>query len=376
VSTLPLTDFLRGLREAHETYRHLVEGIPAILYIDAIDDPSTCLYVSPQISSVLGLSVEQWHADRGIRIERMHEDDRERVLTEHRRSNRTGDPFRTEYRMRAADGREVWIRDEAVLVRDDEGGPMFWRGLMLDVTEGRETEEKLRRSVAALRRTMDDRRRLLVRLESAQGEERRRIADDLHDDSVQVMTAAHLRAQELVERIGDDDLREAAAELRDTLRDAMGRLRHLLFELHPPSLDREGLASALRAYGSGRPAPAVVVEDGLTAEPPDDVRALLFRIAQEAITNARKHAEAERILVTLDPHDGGIRLRVVDDGCGFDLSIVDDPDPGHIGLSGMIERAELAGGRLRIDSSRGGGTAIEVWLPLGEAEPPIATPGS
>jgi signal transduction histidine kinase len=120
----------------------------------------------------------------------------------------------------------------------------------------------------------------------------------------------------------------------------------------------------------------VVVEDGLTAEPPDDVRALLFRIAQEAITNARKHAEAERILVTLDPHDGGIRLRVVDDGCGFDLSIVDDPDPGHIGLSGMIERAELAGGRLRIDSSRGGGTAIEVWLPLGEAEPPIATPGS
>jgi PAS domain S-box-containing protein len=376
VSTLPLTDFLRGLREAHETYRHLVEGIPAILYIDAADDPSTSLYVSPQIQNVLGISAEQWRSDPGIRVARMHEDDREHVLSEHRRSNRTGDPFRTEYRMRGTDEGEIWIRDEAVLVRDDEGAPMFWRGLMLDVTERRETEEKLRRSVAALHRTMDDRRRLLVKLQSAQGEERRRIADDLHDDSVQVMTAAHLRAQELVERIGDDELRLAAAELRDTLRDAVGRLRHLLFELHPPSLDREGLAAALRAYGAGRPEPSVVVEDGLPAEPPEDVRTLLFRIAQEAITNARKHAEADRVRVMLDPLDQGVRLRIVDDGCGFDLSIVDDPDPGHIGLSGMIERAELAGGRLRIDSRRGEGTAIEVWLPLGEAEPPITTRGS
>jgi signal transduction histidine kinase len=278
--------------------------------------------------------------------------------------------------MRTADGRQLWIRDEAVLVRDEDERPMFWRGLMVDVTEHRETEETLRRSVAALRRTMDDRRRLLVRLESAQAEERRRIADDVHDDSVQVMTAAHLAAQALVERIGDEELQQAAAELRDTLRDAVGRLRHLLFELHPPALERDGLASALRAYGAGRPTPAVVVEDGLPAEPPEDVRALLFRIAQEAITNARKHAEADRVRVTLDPQDRGIRLCVVDDGCGFDLSVVDDPDPGHIGLSGMIERAELAGGRLRIDSRRGGGTAIEAWLPLGGAEAPIATPGS
>jgi signal transduction histidine kinase len=306
----------------------------------------------------------------------MHEDDRERVLEEHRRSNRTGEPLRTEYRMRAADGREVWIRDEAVLVRDEDGTPVFWRGIMLDVSDRRRTEEKLRRSVEALRRTMDDRRRLLARLESAQGEERRRIAADLHDDSVQVMTAAHMRAQELVERLDDDELREEVEQLRDTLRDAVERLRHLLFELHPPSLDREGLAAALRLYGAGRGGPAIAIEDGLAAEPPEDVQMLLFRIAQEAITNARKHAGATRVRVTLDPQDGGVRMRVVDDGDGFDLSIVNDPDPGHIGLTGMIERAELAGGRLRIDSRRGGGTAIEAWLPLGVGDPSAATPGS
>jgi PAS domain S-box-containing protein len=374
VRTAPLTEFLRELREAHETYRHLVEGIPAILYIDAVDDPSTSLYVSPRLEEVLGIPVDDWRADPASRLARMHADDRERVLEEHRHSNRTGDPFRTEYRMRAADGRELWIRDEAVLVRDDDANPMFWRGIMLDVTERRLTEEKLRRSVAALHRTMDDRRRLLVRLESAQGEERRRIANDLHDDSVQVMTAAHLHAQELVERLEDPELRADAAALRDTLRDAVERLRHLLFELHPPSLDREGLAAALRSYGAGRGGPAVVVDDALPSEPPADVRMLTFRIAQEAITNARKHAGAAEIRVSLEAGDGGLRLRVVDDGDGFDLSVVDDPDPGHIGLSGMIERAELAGGRLRIDSRRGGGTAIDVWLPLGAGDQPPATP--
>lgn len=377
MNTVPLTpEFLRGLHEAHETYRHLVEGIPAILYIDAADDPTTSMYVSPRLESVLGLSVEEWRADPALRLERMHDDDRERVLDEHRRSNRTGEPFRTEYRILAGDGREVWIRDEAVLVRDDDGSPLFWRGIMLDVTDRRRTEEKLRRSLEALHRTMDDRRRLLMRLESAQGEERRRIASDLHDDSVQVMTAAHMRAQELVDRIDDAELRVDAEALRDTLGDAVERLRHLLFELHPPSLDREGLAAALRSYGTGRGGPAVTVDDDLTTEPPEDVRTLLFRIAQEAITNARKHARATKVRVTLDPQDDGIRLRVADDGDGFDLSIVDDPDPGHIGLTGMIERAELAGGRLRIDSRRGGGTAIEAWLPLGVADPSVAIPGS
>jgi signal transduction histidine kinase len=90
----------------------------------------------------------------------------------------------------------------------------------------------------------------------------------------------------------------------------------------------------------------------------------MFRIAQEAITNARKHAKASRITVTLESQDGEVRLRVADDGVGFDLSMVDDPDPGHIGLALMIERAELAGGHLRIDSERDGGTVIEARLPL------------
>jgi PAS domain S-box-containing protein len=102
------------------TYRHLVEGIPAVLYVDANDDRSSTLYTSPQIEPLLGFTVEQWRDDPALWVDRIHQDDRERVLEEHRESLRTGGPFRTEYRLLAADGREVWIRDEAVLVRGAE----------------------------------------------------------------------------------------------------------------------------------------------------------------------------------------------------------------------------------------------------------------
>jgi signal transduction histidine kinase len=207
-----------------------------------------------------------------------------------------------------------------------------------------------------------------MRLEEAQEEERRRIAADIHDDSIQVMTAADIRAQGLVLRLDDPELRAEAEALRDTLQEAVERLRHLVFELRPPSLDRDGLARALRSYAWGLDGPRIVIDDALEVEPPPDLRAVLFRIAQEAITNARKHARAERIVVALAPEADGIRLGVSDDGIGFDLSLVHDPDPGHIGLSAMIERAEVAGGRLRIDSRRGFGTTIEAWLPTGRED--------
>jgi len=189
VSELPVAEFLQGLREAHETYKHLVEGIPASLYVDAVDDLSTNLYTSPQIQTLLGFTVQEWTEDPNLWIARMHEDDRERVVRAHQESNRTGGPFNTEYRVYARDGSVVWVHDEAVLVRDENGEPMYWRGIMSDLSKQKQAEEKLRKSLDVLRRTMEDRRQLLLRLEDAQEEERRRIAADIHDDSVQAMAA-------------------------------------------------------------------------------------------------------------------------------------------------------------------------------------------
>ena len=368
MSELPFSEFLLGLREAHETYKHLVEGIPASLYVDAVDDLSTNLYTSPQIQTLLGFSVQEWSEDPNLWIARMHEDDRERVIHAHQESNRTGEPFNTEYRVYARDGSIVWVHDEAVLVRDEHGKPMYWRGIMSDLSEQKRAEEKLRKSLDVLRRTMEDRRKLLILLEDAQEEERRRIAADIHDDSIQVMSAADIRAQSLARQITDPALRTEADELRETIRVAVERLRYLLIELRPPALDREGLVSALRAYASDvKPVPEIV--DRLRSEPPPDIRVILFRIAQEAIANARKHAGADAISVSLATEDGGVRVLVTDDGQGFDIAVLDAPQQGHIGLPTMVERAELAGGRCRIHSRPGDGTTVDAWIPFGTAVP-------
>ena len=104
-------------QELHpEAYRALVEGAPAILYIDRPDELSTNLYTSPQVVDLLGYSVEEWMRDAELWFRALHPEDRERAVEEHRASNAEGQRFLSEYRILSKDGREVWIRDEAVPV--------------------------------------------------------------------------------------------------------------------------------------------------------------------------------------------------------------------------------------------------------------------
>jgi signal transduction histidine kinase len=243
---------------------------------------------------------------------------------------------------------------------------------MTDITRTKRVEDRLRTSLDVLRRTMQDRRQLLLRLDDARVEERRRIASDIHDDPIQVMSAADIRAQALAHQIEDPGLRQEVEELRAVIRASVERLRHLLFELRPPALDREGLVPALRAYLCDEdPVPEIV--DALPFEPPPELRAILFRIAQEAIANARKHACANRIRLSIAALDGCVRLVITDDGLGFDVRVIGSPEPGHIGLPTMIERAHLAGGGCEVQSEPGRGTTVSAWLPL--AEPSSATTG-
>jgi PAS domain S-box-containing protein len=143
------------LREAEERYRTLVERLPAIVYVQEPDEPSRTTYVSPQVEAVLGYSPEECLADPDHWIKILHPDDRERVLEEDRRTNDFGDSFATEYRQFAKDGRLVWLRDEATLVRGEEGEPLYWLGVQTDVTERKEAEEAARRSEERLRSLAD-----------------------------------------------------------------------------------------------------------------------------------------------------------------------------------------------------------------------------
>jgi diguanylate cyclase (GGDEF)-like protein/PAS domain S-box-containing protein len=131
------------LRQAETTYRRLVEQIPAVTYIDAPNDISSTIFISPQIEALTGYSPEEWTMDPELWVKLLHPDDRESVLTESARTNATGDPFTSEYRLIARDGRTVWLRDESVLIRDEKGRPQYWQGILLDITERKQAEEEV-----------------------------------------------------------------------------------------------------------------------------------------------------------------------------------------------------------------------------------------
>jgi PAS domain S-box-containing protein len=131
-------------REAESRFRRVVERLPAIVYIEGVDGPDDLpgrlLYVSPQVGEILGFAAEEWVEDPYAWARQFHPQDRQRVRSEYDRVAASGGSFTADYRMLARDGREVWFHDEAVLVRDEAGAPLFWQGIMYDVTRQRKME--------------------------------------------------------------------------------------------------------------------------------------------------------------------------------------------------------------------------------------------
>jgi PAS domain S-box-containing protein len=220
----------------------------------------------------------------------------------------------------------------------------------------------------AVERKFEEKQRtlLLGRLVNAQEIERKTIAEDIHDDAVQVMTAANMRLEIFRRSLSDPLQVTAAQKLQETIALATGRLRNLLFELVPPDLDRYGLAAAMRGNLQQFEADNDVpwkLEAELVDEPAGQVRILLFRIFQEALVNIRKHAHATTVTASLKSVDGGVLLTLADDGRGFQDSAT-DPAVGHLGLASMRERAEVAGGWWRLTSKQGHGTEVSAWVPV------------
>jgi PAS domain S-box-containing protein len=354
------------LEDAEQRYRALVEAIPVVAYVDSVDEVSSAVYTSPQIKSLVGYTPQEWIEDPELWVKLIHPEDRTAVLTEHVRTNATGDPFRMEYRLIRRDGQPVWVLDEAVVVRNESGKPQFWQGVIMDISDRKRAEEELQRNVELLRKTDEERRKLLARMVGIQEEERRRIAGDIHDDSIPVLTALELRLEMLRRHFAGPEPAAALAKLEETLTQAIGRLRYLLFELRPPALDREGLAAALRAYleeFKDEPRLSYRLENRLDAEPDPETRAMVYRIVQEALANVRKHAEASTVEVLLEPRGDGVGVTVRDDGRGFRPDEVVKALPAHLGLTSMRERAEIAGGWCEVKSLPGSGTTVEFWIP-------------
>jgi PAS domain S-box-containing protein len=141
-----------AVRGAEGRYRALVEQLPLAIYIDRLDELSSNVYTSPHVEEMIGYPAEQWETESNLFVRLLHPDDRDRVLEEHEHMRATGEPLRTEYRVITADGRVVWIRDEAAIVRDVGGGEGLLHGFLYDITERKTAEEALRESQAELGR--------------------------------------------------------------------------------------------------------------------------------------------------------------------------------------------------------------------------------
>ena len=269
------------------------------------------------------------------------------------------------------DGRADLIQDERSFsfnlapFRDTAGNTAGAIVVAIDVTERRRTEEALRQTVETLKQVDLNRQALLRRLVHAQEEERRAIARDIHDDTIQSMFAVGLNLSTLRKAVHDAAQVQKLDLLEDSVQESTDRLRHLLFELRPAALDEGGLPAALREYldvMKRETAIDVELETSLERSPASETQVIAYRIAQEALGNVRKHAQARRVECAVSAADDGILTRIADDGVGFE----DDrgrPSAGHLGLVSMRERAEMAGGWFRITSSKGNGCLVEFWIP-------------
>ncbi|QEG42770.1 sensor histidine kinase [Roseimaritima ulvae] len=187
---------------------------------------------------------------------------------------------------------------------------------------------------------------------------------ELHDVLMPLLFAARMQAERLRDSSVDESLRDELTTLAGYLGEASTEARRLIVETHPPELQHTTWHAALQHYVErGLPAHDVPIEFHLakaTASVPDDVATALYRIAQEAIRNALRHAQPQhlRVIAQGGPPDA-VSLRIEDDGCGFSTR---DVDSNRFGLRNIQARSQAAGGTARIDSTPGQGTTIEVTI--------------
>jgi signal transduction histidine kinase len=234
------------------------------------------------------------------------------------------------------------------------------------VWQYRETEEELDVAVERLEKAMGARRQLLANVASGGDEARRRFAGTLHDDSLQLLTAAELQLERIRNEAAEGRQTAQLDQLAGTIKKVEDSLRRLLTMVSPASLDLSvGLNEAIRdrlegmrIYTGIEPDIDLSLPDGL----PGELESIVFKNVAEALTNVEKHSHASRVRVAASAVDGGLVVEVADDGAGF---VVDENlhVPGHLGLLAMKERAQLMGGWCRIVSEPGTGAKIEFWVP-------------
>lgn len=352
---------LEELRESEARFRALWQTTTDAVLI--VDGDNRIRYANPAVASIFGhdpaaLRGESLARLQPARLAARHAEGMKRYLETGRRTLNWGAVETTAVRR---DGSEFPV--EVAFSEHVVKGERLFAGFMRDITERKLNEASVAASRARLQALSDQ-------LLQVQEVERANLSRELHDEFGQTLTATKLQLQMLEQQTPSPFLEDCVALVDQALK----QVRTLSLDLRPPQLERLGLAAALRAHVgrlSQQTGRAVSFDDapgipGLTG--PHAVAC--FRIVQEALTNASRHARAQSVRVMLAVEQSVLLLEVADDGAGFDLEAKRShaAQGGSLGLLSMEERAHLLGGTLQIHSTVGGGTRITARVPLWAAE--------
>jgi PAS domain S-box-containing protein len=276
------------------------------------------------------------------------------------------------YRFKPASGAYLDVQLSVAATRAQKGGVTRLRWLMRDITAHRRAVEEIETAHTALERNREELRALAARLMTALEEERRRVSRELHDDLCQRLALLMVEMETLERNLPASPLqvREQLRSFRERAAGLSDDARNLAYRLHPSILEDLGLAVAMRAYVmdfSTREGIRVnLTQKKLPADLPQDIATCLYRVMQESLRNAAKHARTQRVNVMLTGSSHSIRLSTRDWGVGFDPHNSRVRRSG-LGLIGMEERVRLMNGTFALHSRPGRGTQVVVHLPLPES---------
>lgn len=340
----------RALRESEEVFRKLSECSPAGVFLT--DAEGSVTYTNPRWRFIHGLP-SGGNADREW-TQVVHPKDRARVLAQWNGCVRDVREYEQEFCLQLAGGTLRWVYMRASPMRSENGRYTGHVGTVTDITERKHAEEA--------------RAQLVQKLITAQEDECRRVSVELHDQMGQGLTAMMLGLNALQASCAskESDAKQLQ-QLQELVNDLTNRVHRLAWELRPAVLDDLGLASALKRYVEEWSQRSGVTADFHVSGQADQrlqpsVETTFYRIAQEALTNVIKHAQASRVSVLLDYRRDSVLVIMEDNGKGFDVGTIMNStnSSGRLGLLGMQERAALVGAKFNIESTPDAGTTVFV----------------
>jgi len=354
------------LRESEAKFRTLVEQLPAIQYVAALDEASTTLYVSPQVTEILGMTQDEYKADPDTWRKALHPDDLDRVMAEVAKCHRSGEPFASEYRMIARDGTTVWFRDEASIIHGKSGRPSHLQGVMLDVSRRVQAEESLREAEKL----------------AATGRMAARIAHEINNPLAGIRNAFRL----VKDGIRADHPYHHYVGLIDREIDRISNIVRQMFEQYRTDAESPREFQAAAAVRD--------VVELLRTQAQEQGVALETDVSDAAVTIHQAEGRLKQALFSViqnaieaSPHGGTVRIRTVAADHTLEITVTDE-GPGippelqasvfepffstkessgtsglGLGLAASRSAAESMGGRIELTSETGEGASFAIVLP-------------